>query len=134
MHKFENLEVWHLAVEYVDRCYAIAEKLPDVEKYNLSSQLRRAAVSIALNIAEGSTGQSNAEQARFLSMSIRSLVETVACLHLIHHRGYLSDETPLQETYQASEKLIAKLHAFRRALKSDRRIATNDHRPPTTDY
>jgi len=83
--------------------------------------LRRAAVSIALNIAEGSTGQTNAEQARFLGIAIRSLVETVACLHLIHRRGYLDDEDPLWETYQASEKLSAKLQAFRRALGKGRR-------------
>ena len=83
MHKFEKLEVWQLAVEYVDLCYVIAEQLPRQEEFNLASQLRRAAVSIALNIAEGSTGQTDPEQARFIGMAIRSLVETVACQHLI---------------------------------------------------
>jgi four helix bundle protein len=61
MHKFEKLEVWQLAIEYTDLCYWLAEQLPKREEYNLSSQLRRAAVSVALNIAEGSTGQSDAE-------------------------------------------------------------------------
>jgi four helix bundle protein len=65
MHKFEQLEVWVLAIEYTDMCYTIAEGLPKHEDYNLTSQIRRAAVSVALNIAEGSTGQSDAEQARF---------------------------------------------------------------------
>jgi four helix bundle protein len=79
MHKFEKLEVWQLAIEYADLCYSLAGQLPKHEEYNLASQLRQAAVSVALNIAEGSTGQSDAEQARFLGMALRSLIETVAC-------------------------------------------------------
>ncbi|WP_440999316.1 four helix bundle protein [Fodinibius sp. SL11] len=67
-YKFEKLEVWELAMEFNDLSYEIAHELPDREKFNLNSQLRRASTSIALNIAEGSTGQTNAEQKRFLSM------------------------------------------------------------------
>ena len=116
MHKFERLEVWQLAIEYTDMCYAIASELPKQEEYNLGAQLRRAAVSIALNIAEGSTSQTDREQARFLSVALRSLIETVACLHLIHRREYLDGARALREVYQASEKLIAKLQAMRRTL------------------
>jgi four helix bundle protein len=122
MHKFERLEIWTLAIEYTDLCYSIAEKLPKHEDYNLTSQIRRAAVSVALNIAEGSTGQSDAEQARFLSMSMRSLLETVACQHLIHRRGYLSDNASLREAYQASERLVAKLHSMRRTILKQRTL------------
>ncbi|MBC7224385.1 MAG: four helix bundle protein, partial [Anaerolineae bacterium] len=74
-YKFERLEVWDLALQYLDLMYAIAQKLPRQEEHNLAAQMRRAATSICLNIAEGSTSQSDAEQARFLSMAIRSLVE-----------------------------------------------------------
>src|SRR5215468_2109824 len=102
MHKFEGLEVWILAIEYTDLCYSIAEHLPRQEEFNIASQLRRAAVSVALNIAEGSTGQSDAEQARFLGMALRSLIETVACQHLINRRKYLEDMSQLREVYQAS--------------------------------
>jgi four helix bundle protein len=116
MHKFEHLEVWQLAIEYADLCYSIAGQLPKVEGYNLASQLRRAAVSVALNIAEGSTGQSDPEQARFLTMAIHSLIETVACQHLIVRRGYLGNKASLREAYRASEKLVAKLQALRRAV------------------
>ncbi|MEO7911624.1 MAG: four helix bundle protein, partial [Roseiflexaceae bacterium] len=97
MHKFEKLEVWQLAIEYTDLCYLLAEQMPKREEYNLVSQLRRAAVSVALNIAEGSTGQSDAEQARFLGMALRSLIETVACQHLINRRKYLDDISLLRE-------------------------------------
>ncbi len=71
--KFERLEVWQLALDYVDLMYRISEELPPKEQYNLASQLIRAATSIALNIAEGSTSQSDAEQNRFLGMAVRSL-------------------------------------------------------------
>ncbi|HIP86936.1 MAG TPA: four helix bundle protein, partial [Anaerolineales bacterium] len=64
--KFEKLEVWQLAVDYLDLIYKIAGQLPRSEEYNLKSQMIRAATSVVLNIAEGSTGQTNAEQARFL--------------------------------------------------------------------
>ena len=119
MHKFEKLEVWRLAIEYADLCYALAEQLPKREEYNLASQLRRAAVSIALNIAEGSTSQSDLEQARFLAMALRSLIETVACQHLIHRRNYLDETVALREAYHASEKLVAKLQAMRRAVRGE---------------
>ena len=109
MHKFEKLDVWKLALEYVDLCYAIAEQLPEQEKFNLNSQLCRAATSIALNIAEGSTGQSDAEQGRFLGFAIRSLLETVACFHLIHRWKYLQNQEQMRCAYKMSEELVAKL-------------------------
>jgi four helix bundle protein len=115
-YKFERLEVWQLALEYIDLIYTIAEKLPRTEEYNLKSQIIRAATSIALNIAEGSTSQSDAEQARFLGMAVRSLIETVACQHLINRREYLKDPQPLRHAYQHSRKLFVRLQAFRNAL------------------
>jgi four helix bundle protein len=119
-YKFERLEVWQLALDYTDLAYEIAERLPRAEEYNLKSQIRRAATSVALNIAEGSTGQSDAEQARFLGLAVRSLVETVACLHLIKRRRYLEDLEPLRDAYRFSEKLFARLQAFRASLTSQR--------------
>ena len=116
-YKFEKLEVWELAIKFNNLAYRIAEKLPDHEKYNLNSQLKRASTSIALNIAEGSTGQSNAEQARFLSFSIRSHVEVVACIRLIQERGYIDSNSVLFSDFdQLGSELFAKLNAFKRAL------------------
>lgn len=96
--------------------YSIAEQLPRSEEYNLKSQIIRAATSIALNIAEGSTSQSDAEQARFLGFAIRSLVETVACQHMISRRQYLENTETLRNAYRFSEKLFAKLQSFRATL------------------
>ena len=115
-YKFERLEVWRLALDYIDLCYAVAAKLPKEERYNLSSQLCSAATSIALNIAEGSTGQTDAEQARFLGNAIRSLLETVACQHLIHRRKYLPDPAELRHLYRVSQPLMRKLQSLRKTL------------------
>lgn len=117
-YKFEQLDVWKLALDYIDLIYKIAEKLPHGEEYNLKSQIIRAATSVALNIAEGSQGQSDAEQARFLGMSLRSLVETVACLEIIRRRGYFQNEAPLNQAYQDSQTLAKKLQSFRKSISS----------------
>ena len=115
--KFEGLEVWQLALEYIDLVYELAEKLPRSEDFNLKSQITRAATSIALNIAEGSTGQSDAEQNRFLGLAIRSLIETVACLRLIKRRNYVLEEI-LSSIDAQAQTLARKLHSFRKTLKS----------------
>ena len=116
MFAFEELEVWRLALEYIDLVYALTAKLPESEKDNLHSQMRRAATAIALNIAQGSTGQTGAEQARFLGLALRSLLETVACQHLISRRSYLADAAPLRNAYGKSETLAKKLQARQKAL------------------
>ena len=115
MYKFERLEVWELSLQYIDMLYNIAAQLPEHELYNLYSQMTRAATSISLNIAEGSTGQTNTEQRRFLGMAMRSLIETVACLRLIERRGSLEKDT-LENAILFSEKLFAKLASFRKVI------------------
>jgi four helix bundle protein len=117
--KFENLEVWQLALVYQDAIYEIAKQLPRSEDYNLKSQIIRAATSVALNIAEGSTGQTNNEQARFIGLAIRSLLETVACQHIIARRKYIPDETSLKRAYGQAETLAAKLHTLRKVIAPD---------------
>lgn len=83
MFKFESLRVYQLALDYVDLVYDVAEKLPRSEQYNLCDQIKRAATSIALNIAEGSTGQSDPEQARF-SIDGDSLIARDCCVQAYH--------------------------------------------------
>jgi len=115
MYKFEKLEVYQMALTYTDMIYSLAEKLPRKEEYNLKSQITRAATSIVLNIAEGSTSQTNTEQRRFLTMALRSLMETVACQHLLKRRQYV-DGKEISEAYEFNQVLFGKLQAFRRVL------------------
>ena len=117
MYKFEKLEVYQLALDYIDLTYELAERLPRSEDYNLKSQVTRAATSVALNIAEGSTGQSDAEQGRFLSMAIRSFLETVACQHIIQRRGYLKQEDAIWKRLEDDGQMLArKLQAMRKTV------------------
>jgi len=116
-YKFQKLEVYRLAIELVDSIYEIVERLPELERFNLSSQILRASTSIVLNIAEGSTGQSNLEQNRFLGMAIRSYIETVACLDLIQRRRYVASNT-LAATRREGHRVFVKLQAFRRSLRT----------------
>jgi four helix bundle protein len=118
MHKFEKLEIWTLALGSLDLCYEVADRLPKHERWNLGAQLRRAATSVALNIAEGSTGQTDAEQMRFLGMALRSLLETVACEMIVGRRKYVTVSELLNKAYADSEKLARKIQAMRRAIRS----------------
>ena len=117
--KFEKLQVWTKALDYIDLIYDLASQLPRSEEYNLKSQITRAATSVALNIAEGSISQSNAEQARFLSMAIRSLVETVACQHIMNRRQMLPDQELLRRAYKDAEALVSSLHTLRKTLLAE---------------
>jgi four helix bundle protein len=110
------LEVWQLALDYIDLIYEVAEKLPDGEKFNLKSQITRASTSIALNIAEGLTGQSDPEQNRFLGLALRSLIETVACQRLIARRKYITDKVYLDYVDVKAQELAKRISAFRKAL------------------
>jgi len=114
-YKFQDLEVYKLALRYLDNIYDLVQRLPDVEKYNLRSQIERAATSVVLNIAEGSTGQSDPEQSRFVTMAIRSYLETVACLDIAQRRGYMVADG-LHSALESGRELFAKLQALRRAL------------------
>lgn len=121
MHKFENLEVWKISLEYLDLVYSISDGLPREEEYNLKSQMRRAATSVALNIAEGSTGQSDHEQARFIGHAIRSLTEVVACLRIIARRRYPVDSEKERMAEEVGLTLVRKLQALRNSLEPNRR-------------
>ena len=119
IYKFQRLEVYNLALDYLDKVYGLSFKLPASEQFNLQSQLQRAGTSIVLNIAEGSTGQSDGEQNRFLGLALRSYLETIACFDIIERRGYLDGSSDmLGETRELGHHLFIKLQAFRRALKA----------------
>jgi four helix bundle protein len=70
----------------------LAKCFPKEEIYNFNSEIRCASDSIALNIAEGSIGQANPEQSRFISYALRALAEVVSCLHKAKRRKYLNED------------------------------------------
>ncbi|MFB3819481.1 MAG: four helix bundle protein [Candidatus Methylomirabilales bacterium] len=118
MYKFERLEVYQLALEYLDLVYLLVARLPRIEDPNLKPQLLKAGTSVVLNIAEGSTGLSDAEQARFISIALRSLLETVACRQIVQRRKYLSEDDELLKKMETLAKDLArKLQNMRNVLE-----------------
>jgi four helix bundle protein len=108
-YAFEKLEVWQDSKSLVKRIYKITKNFPDDEKYGLTNQLRRAAVSIASNLAEGSARQSLNDQARFTIMSFSSLMEVLNQLIICKELGYINEEL-LQELRAEIEKISNKLN------------------------
>jgi four helix bundle protein len=113
--KFENLTVWQRAVDLTGIVDELTKSFPKEELYVLTSQIKRASDSIALNIAEGSTGQSSKEFARFLGIAIRSGIEVVTCLHIAKRRD-LVIESVFREIYNETERLIIGIQALRKSL------------------
>jgi len=109
--RFENLKVWHIAADLSNEIDLLAKKYPKVELFSLCSQMKRAADSVVLNIAEGSTGQSKAEFKRFLNIALRSAIEVVACLYLSIKRKYISNEEykKYYNEYEVLCRMITKL-------------------------
>lgn len=114
--KFENLKVWQNAVELSGQIAELTEAFPKHEMFVLSSQIQRASDSIALNIAEGSTGQTTPEFKRFLSFALRSAIEVVSCLFLAKRRK-LINEDQFNHFYNYLTELIKSIQALRNSIK-----------------
>ncbi len=86
---FESLRVYQKSLDFIDKCYAVCAKFPEHEKYGLTSQFRRASVSISLNIGEGQ-GCTKRENVRFLTISRRSLLECIVCITVAQRLNYIT--------------------------------------------
>ena len=114
--KFEKLKVWQRSVELSGEIYELTENFPRKEMFVLTSQLPRASDSISLNIAEGSTGQTNPEFKRFLSIALRSSIEVVGCLYLAKRRN-LIDDNQFDHFYNLLTELIKSIQALRNSIR-----------------
>ncbi|MDD5147692.1 MAG: four helix bundle protein [Candidatus Daviesbacteria bacterium] len=109
--RFENLQVWQDARNFVNHIYSITKRFPTDERFGLIDQLRRAAVSIALNIAEGSDRKSDIEFRRYLRMSITSTEEVVTALFIALDQKYLN-QIDFDKLYEEAHMIVAKLNAL----------------------
>jgi len=114
--KFESLLIWQKAFDLADEIHIQAQAFPKNETFSLASQIKRAGDSVVLNIAEGSTGLSNAEFARFLTIAMRSAIEVVACLMLAKKRKYITEGIYIK-LYGEYEQLCRMITKFRDNLK-----------------
>ena len=113
--KFEKLIIWQDSMEFGEIIFKISLAFPKDENFNLTSQIRRAVDSVALNISEGCILQSNPEFKRFLGYSIRSIAEVVTCLYKAKNRNYI-DNVVFEENYKIAYKLMNHIISFRNKL------------------
>ena len=116
MFRFEKLDVWQKAVDYADLIYRITQSFPVEERFGLTSQLRRSAVSVSSNIAEGSSRASKTDLTRFIEIAYGSLLESISELEIAKRQKFL-DEEMFEAAYKKAEDLAKMLSGFRRALK-----------------
>jgi len=115
MFRFQKFDVWHKAVDFADRVYAVTRQFPADERFGLTSQMRRAAVSISSNIAEGSSRSSDKNFAHFLEIAYGSLMEVASQAHIAHRQKFLAKEN-LDELHGAAEELARMLSGFKSTL------------------
>jgi len=114
--KFEKLVVWQKAVDLASDIHDLTKTFPKDELYVLTSQIKRAADSVSLNIAEGSTGQSDVEFNTFVGYALRSDIEVVGCLFLAQKRSLIQPDD-FSKLYHQCEEILAMLNALRKTLK-----------------
>lgn len=114
--KFEQLKVWQYALDLTGMVHELTLQFPKSELFILTSQIKRAADSINLNIAEGSTGQSNAEFKRFLTYAMRSGIEVIACLHIGRQRRIISDDD-FNLLYLKTEEIIRMIIGLKKSMQ-----------------
>jgi len=113
--KFEKLEVWKKALDLSMRVHDVSREFPKEEIYILTSQIKRAADSVSLNIAEGSTGQSDPEYSRFVGIAMRSNIEVVGCIFIAQKRKIITNED-FEDLYQRCEEIHRMLVGLRNSL------------------
>lgn len=89
---YKNLEVWEKSIELVKEVYVITKSYPNDEKFGIVSQMRRAAVSIPSNIAEGSTRYSDKDSSRFIDIAIGSIAELETQLIISKELGFVGEK------------------------------------------
>jgi len=114
---YQNLDVYKLSMQLAYDVYQIVSTFPDFEKFGLSSQLRRASVSVPSNIAEGSGRQYQKEFVQFLFLAKGSLREVITQLELSKMLGYIDDEL-FSQTQDSADRLHKMLNRLISRLKN----------------
>ena len=116
---FRDLVVWQKSMAFVTRLYGETNEFPDSEKFGLVSQMRRCAVSIPSNIAEGYGRRTSGDYVRFLQIAIGSIYELQTQLEISHNLAFLEEgrygdlNEDLCEIERMLSSLVAKIRAFK---------------------
>jgi four helix bundle protein len=115
--RYQKFPVYQEIKNYIKSIYSISTKFPKEEQFGITNQLRRAATSIALNVAEGSDRGSDKDFQRFIQMAIGSLNETAAIFDLALELGFI-DQQNYDIMISQAEKIVKQLSGFRKSLGS----------------
>lgn len=116
MRNFKNYKVWHHAIDLVTRTYEVVQQLPQNEVYSLSQQMRRAAVSIPSNIAEGCGRSSDKEFKRFIEMALSSAFELETQMIIGDNLFHMHESEKYTETYNHLIIVQKELNSLRNRL------------------
>jgi len=114
-HNFRNLKIYQRSILFAVEIYKISKQFPKEEIYGLTSQIRRAAMSISLNIAEGSGNNSEKEFQRFLEIALRSDYEVMASLEIALRLNYC-DEKDFSRLSAEADEIAAMITGFSKSL------------------
>ncbi len=114
MGDFRKLEVWQKSQKLVSSVYTVTSTFPSAERYGLSSQMRRAVVSVSANIAEGCGRMGDIELRRFVRISLGSLAELECELLVANNLDFLNSQT--------ADSILAEIHSVRGMLQSLHRM------------
>ena len=117
MFNFEKLDVWQKAIDFADLIYNETRAFPVEERFGLTNQLRRAAVSVSSNIAEGSSRSSKTDFARFTDIAAGSVFEVVSQAFVVRRQNFVSEDQ-FRRIYAAAEELSRMLSGLRKSLLS----------------
>jgi four helix bundle protein len=133
MFNFEKLDVWQEAIQFANLVYELAGDFPGEERFGLTNQMRRAAVSISSNLAEGSSRVSRTDFARFVEIATGSLFEVVSQT-TVAFRQRMIVRNDYKRIYAAAEKQSKMLSGLRRSrcLSRSSQLLTKDPQPSVT--
>ena len=115
MFNFEKLDVWQKAIDFADLVYNHTRNFPSEERFGLTNQMRRAAVSISSNIAEGTSRMSQTDFARFIEIATGSVFEVVSQSFIGRRQGFLN-EASFGTLYSAADEIGRMLSGLRKSL------------------
>lgn len=118
MYRFEKYRVYKSALLLVKLIYQIVNSLPKEERFGLADQLRRASISIVLNIAEGTGSFGDKEFKNFLRIGLKSLYETVAALKVAEELFKIDIQTPLKQADTVGKELNALINSINKSANS----------------
>jgi four helix bundle protein len=120
MFGFEKLDVWQQAIQFADSVYRASQRFPVDERFGLTSQMRRAAISVSSNLAEGSSRASRKDFGRYVEIAYGSLMETVSQMYVAKARSFITAAT-FQGLYGEADRVARMLSGLKKRLAKESR-------------